>query len=236
MGMRASFQEKCMIAQTTDAELREVTFDRPESRNALTPAALEELQAAFDEAEEPVVYLSGRGSAFCAGADLDVVRGLDAASARDLAAAGQRLARTIETYDGVVVAGVDGPARGGGVELALACDLRIGTEAATFAESGVTHGLFGAWGGTARLPDVVGPGMAMDMALTGRVLDAAAARQCGLLSRVVEDPGAVARSLLDADPAALRTIRRRIADDGDLAEQEAAEVSAFSDLVERRNR
>jgi len=235
MGMRASRQGKSMIAQHTDGSLREVTFDRPESRNALTPAGLDALEAAFETAEEPVVYLSGRGSAFCAGADLEVVRSLDADSARDLAAAGQRVARTIETYDGVVVAGVDGPARGGGVELALACDLRIGTAAATFAESGVTHGLFGAWGGTARLPDVVGPGMAMDMALTGRVLDAEAARQCGLLSRVVENPRAVARQLLEADPAALRTIRRRIADDRELADQEAAEVTAFADLVERRN-
>ena len=223
-----------MIESTVEAGLRVVTLDRPARRNALTPAALSDLLAAVEAATEPVVYLAGAGDAFCAGADLDVVDSLDGDSAAAFARRGQRVAGALASYDGVVVAGVDGPARGGGVELALACDLRVGTPAATFAESGVTHGLFGAWGGTARLPRVVGEGVAMELSLSGRVLDADEARRVGLLSRVVDDPRAIAGSLLDSDPRALRTIKRRLRDTAPVAEQTEREAEAFADLVEHR--
>lgn len=223
-----------MIESTVEAGLRVVTLDRPARRNALTPAALADLLAAVETATEPVVYLAGAGEAFCAGADLDVVDSLDGDSAAAFARRGQRVAGALASYDGVVVAGVDGPARGGGVELALACDLRVGTPAATFAESGVTHGLFGAWGGTARLPRVVGEGVAMELSLSGRVLDADEAHRVGLLSRVVDDPRAIAASVLDSDPRALRTIKRRLRDTGPVAEQTEREAEAFADLVEHR--
>lgn len=223
-----------MIESTVEAGLRVVTLDRPARRNALTPAALADLLAAVEAATEPVVYLAGAGEAFCAGADLDVVDSLDGDSAAAFARRGQRVAGALASYDGVVVAGIDGPARGGGVELALACDLRVGTPAATFAESGVTHGLFGAWGGTARLPRVVGEGVAMELSLSGRVLDADEAHRVGLLSRVVDDPRAIAASVLDSDPRALRTIKRRLRDTGPVAEQTEREAEAFADLVEHR--
>jgi enoyl-CoA hydratase len=223
-----------MIESTVEAGLRVVTLDRPARRNALTPAALADLLAAVEAATEPVVYLAGAGEAFCAGADLDVVDSLDGDSAAAFARRGQRVAGALASYDGVVVAGIDGPARGGGVELALACDLRVGTPAATFAESGVTHGLFGAWGGTARLPRIVGEGVAMELSLSGRVLDADEAHRVGLLSRVVDDPRAIAASVLDSDTRALRTIKRRLRDTAPVAEQTEREAEAFADLVEHR--
>jgi len=223
-----------MIESTVEAGLRVVTLDRPARRNALTPAALADLLAAVEAATEPVVYLAGAGEAFCAGADLDVVDSLDGDSAAAFARQGQRVAGALASYDGVVVAGIDGPARGGGVELALACDLRVGTPAATFAESGVTHGLFGAWGGTARLPRIVGEGVAMELSLSGRVLDADEAHRVGLLSRVVDDPRAIAASVLDSDTRALQTIKRRLRDTAPVAEQTEREAEAFADLVERR--
>jgi enoyl-CoA hydratase len=223
-----------MIESTVEAGLRVVTLDRPARRNALTPAALADLLAAVETATEPVVYLAGAGEAFCAGADLDVVDSLDGDSAAAFARRGQRVAGALASYDGVVVAGIDGPARGGGVELALACDLRVGTPAATFAESGVTHGLFGAWGGTARLPRIVGEGVAMELSLSGRVLDADEAHRVGLLSRVVDDPRAIAASVLDSDTRALRTIKRRLRDTAPVAEQTEREAEAFADLVEHR--
>lgn len=225
-----------MLDVHTEGSLRVVTLDRPAVRNAITPAGLTALGETFEAAEEPVVYLTGRGGAFCAGADLTVVEKLDPDGARRLAARGQQVARTIATYDGVVLAGIDGPARGGGVDLALACDLRVATPEATFAESGVHHGLFGAWGGTARLPDVVGRGEAMDLAVSGRVVDAQEAEYLGLVSRVVDDPKAVATELQGFDDEALRTIKRRIRDDAPLAAQEAAEVDAFASLIASRNR
>jgi enoyl-CoA hydratase/carnithine racemase len=220
-----------MITVSDDGSVRLVTLDRPARRNALTPDALDDLAAAVTETDAPVVALQGAGSAFCAGADFEVVAGLDEAGAEAFARHGQQVARAIETADSVVVACVDGAARGGGVELALACDMRVATPAATFAETGVSLGLFGAWGGTARLPAIVGRGEAMDLALSGRTVDAEAALRMGLVSRVVEDPVAVARSLLEGDHQALRVIKRRVRDDGPTGDQEAREAAAFADLV-----
>lgn len=222
-----------MITTARADGYRVVTLDRPERRNAFTPAGLDALEAAVTEADAPVVLLRGAGPAFCAGADLDVVRDLDGDEAAAFARHGQRVARAIEDCDSVVVAGVDGPARGGGVELALACDLRVATEGASFAETGVKLGLFGAWGGTARLPRVVGEGEAMDLGLSGRVVDAEAALRMGLVSRVVDDPATVAADIAENDAHALGVLKRRLRDDAATAAQERREAEAFADLVER---
>jgi len=226
-----------VIEVETDGDVRTVTLDRPERRNALTPDALDALETAVVAADAPVVCLRGTGSAFCAGADLDAVAGFpDRAAAERFAARGQAVARAIETCDAVVVAGVDGPARAGGVELALACDLRVATDRATFAESGIERGLFGAWGGTVRLPAVVGPSDAADMALSGRVVDAREARRMGLVSRVVDDPDAVAREVGAGDPGALRAVTARLRDDADRETRERRERAAFGDLWENFER
>lgn len=220
-----------MIRVDRDGDVCEVSIDRPERRNALRLEDLDALAAAVADASAPVVYLRGEGPAFCAGADLDVVGGLDREGARDLAARGQRVVRAFETADAVVVAGIDGPARGGGVELALGCDVRVATPAASFAEPGVSLGLFGAWGGTARLARVCGEGEAMDLALSGRTVDAAEANRMGLVSRVVDAPRTVAEEIATHPPDALAALKRRMRDDADVATQEAREVEAFADLV-----
>jgi len=220
-----------VIATAREGDVCVVTLDRPGRRNALTLDALDALETAVTSADAPVVSLRGAGSAFCAGADLDAVAGLpDREAAQRFARRGQAVARAIETADPVVVAGVDGAARGGGVELALACDLRVATPEATFAESGVTLGLLGAWGGTVRLPEVVGRGEAMDLALSGRVVDADAALRMGLVSRVVDDPGVVAREIASNDAGALRALKRRLRDDADRETRERREAAAFADL------
>ena len=225
-----------MIRTTTAGDVCEIRLDRPERRNALTPEGLEALATAVEAATAPVVYLSGAGSAFCAGADLDVVRDLEEPDAAEFAALGQRVARTLETYDGAVVAGIDGAARGGGVELALACDLRVATPDATFAETGVKLGLFGAWGGTARLPEIVGQGEALDLALSGRTVDAEAALRMGLVTRVTDDPRAVADELAAVDHDALRRLKSLVRDDVDQATTEQREREAFADLVGNADR
>lgn len=223
------------------APVRTVTLDRPGRRNALTPAGLDQLAAAVTEAAEPVVLLRGAGGAFCAGADVAVVESLaDRESATAFARHGQRVARALEDADAVVIAGIDGAVRGGGLELALACDLRVATQDATFAEPGVELGLFGAWGGTDRLPEVCGLGEAMDLGVSGRVVDAEAALRMGLVSRVVEEPAAVAREVAEAEPAAVRAVKRRLRDRGDRDEGyrdelEDREAEAFADLVVQRS-
>ncbi len=221
-----------MVRTTVEGDVRVLTLSRPSQRNALDSDTLRELARAVAEASEPVLYLHGEGPAFCAGADLAEVRSLDGDAAADFAALGQRVANELEGYDGAVVAGIDGAARGGGVELALACDLRVATSEATFAETGVKLGLFGAWGGTTRLSRVVGEGEAMDLALSGRTVDAEAALRMGLVSRVTDDPRAVAAELAGVDHAALRTLKRRVRDDTDQETGDERERAAFADLVD----
>jgi len=222
------------VIRIEDADgVRVVTLARPERRNALTPAELDALEAAVTETDQPVVSLRGEGPAFCAGADLDVVADLDRAEAETFAERGQQVATAIEDADCAVVAGIDGPARGGGVELALACDLRVATPDATFAEPGVKLGLFGAWGGTVRLPPVVGEGEALDLALSGRTIDAEAALRMGLVSRVTDDPRAVADELAANDPETLSLLKERMRDDSPPDVQEGREADVFARLVER---
>jgi len=182
--------------------------------------------------DEPVVYIHGAGEAFCAGADLGTVESLDRESAVAFAKQGQQVAKTISEYDGAVIAGIDGPARGGGVELALACDMRIGTPTATLAETGVSLGFFGAWGGTDRLPAIVGEGNAMDLSLSGRIIDADEALRMGLLSRVVEEPLDVARTIAGHDPEAIRAITERLRSRKPKKRQEQEEATAFGNLIE----
>lgn len=219
-----------MIRSTSADAVRVVTLDRPERRNALRPGDLDDLAAAVREATEPVVLLRGAGDAFCAGADLDVVADLD--DPAGFARRGQETAATIAGADAVVVCGVDGPARGGGVELACAADVRVATPDATFGEPGVRFGLFGAWGGTVRLPRIMGEGEALDFALSGRVLDAEAALRTGLISRIVDDPVTVATEIAANEPDALRVVKERVRDDAPVADREDAEATAFARLVE----
>lgn len=223
-----------MIRTRTDGDVRIVTLDRPEARNALQPGDLTALREAFEapdgESHPPVTLLRGAGDAFCAGADLDAVAALD--DPETFARRGQRAAAAIEDSASVVVCGIDGPARGGGVELALSADVRLATPRATLGEPGVSLGLFGAWGGTVRLPRVMGEGDALDFALSGRVLDAEAALRTGLVSRVVDDPRSVADEIAAGDSDALAAIKRRIRDRRDDGTQEDAEAAAFAELHE----
>ncbi len=213
--------------------LRVVTLDRPDRRNAITPSGLEALEAAVADPPRPVVYLCGAGEAFCAGADLSSVAAVaDDGDVEAFVRRGQRTADAIEDSPSVVIAGIEGPARGGGVELAAACDMRIATPEATFAEPGVTFGLFGAWGGTVRLPELVGTGDALDLSLSGRVIDSEEALRIGLVSRIVAEPRSVAETVAENDPAALERIKACLRHRGSKAEREDAEVAAFEALVE----
>jgi len=222
------------IRTARNRDVLAVTIDRPERRNALTSDALGELANAVAGATAPVLCLAGEGSAFCAGADLDTVDTLDGERAREFARLGQAVADALADYDGATVAAIDGAARGGGVELALACDVRVCTPRSTFAESGVTLGLFGAWGGTGRLVDAVGTSAAMDLSLSGRVLDADEALRTGLVSRVVDDPRTVAEEIADNDADAVRAIKGLLADPADHDRQQERERDAFAELVEAR--
>lgn len=222
-----------MIKTIDDGDVRVVTLNRPEHRNALSPSGLEALEEVVLECPTPVLYLRGAGDAFCAGADLSTVAEVaETGAVEPFIRRGQRVADAIENCPAVVIAGIDGAARGGGVELALACDIRLATPEATFGEPGVTLGIFGAWGGTVRLPEVIGLGDALDLSLSGRVIDSEEALRIGLVSRVVEEPRSVAEQIAENDPTALELVKERVRDRSAKTTQEDAELAAFETLIE----
>lgn len=176
-----------------------VTLNRPEKRNAINEEMRAELTAAFArfdaEAAIRTVVLTGAGPAFCAGGDLSVS-----------AAPDPRRPRVIDPLDRFtkpLIAAINGLAFGGGLELALACDLRVAAHGARFALPEVRIGSIPGSGGTQRLPAVVGPSLAAHMVLTGEPIDAAQALAAGLVSQLCEP-----ERLIDTALAHARTIAR----------------------------
>jgi len=193
---------------------------------------LEALEAAIDDADEPVIYLRGRGPAFSAGADLNEVAALegDRDRAADFARLGQRVARTIEDAPAVVVAGIDGPARGGGLELALPVTFVWARPSRPTANRGSASAVR-RLGRDRQVAPVLGEGDALEFALSGRSIDAEEALRIGLISRIDDDPRSVAEEIATNETDALVALKRRIRDDGERATQERREAAAFADLV-----
>ncbi|MBN1272164.1 MAG: enoyl-CoA hydratase/isomerase family protein [Candidatus Aminicenantes bacterium] len=167
-----------------------ITINRPEKLNALNSETIKELQEAFvsyqKDPEVSVVILTGSGEkAFVAGADIGELAGLDAAAGREYVLKGQELSRIIENFDKPVIAAVNGYALGGGTELALACHIRIASDNAKMGQPEVKLGLIPGYGGTQRLARLVGKGLAMELILSGKTIDAAEALRIGLVNAVV---------------------------------------------------
>ena len=170
--------------------VRRITLNRPDKLNALNHATLTELHAAFEAAGTDdsvrVVVLTGAGpKAFVAGADIAEMNGLSPVQARDFSRHGQRLMSRIEQLGKPVLAMVNGFALGGGLELAMACHLRIAADSAKLGQPEVNLGLIPGFGGTQRLLRLVGRGAALELCLLGAPIDATRAAQIGLVSRVV---------------------------------------------------
>jgi len=166
-----------------------VTVNRPDKLNALNAATIGELGEAIDEAQQrddiAAVILTGAGRAFVAGADISELAGKSALEGRRLARRGQEIFRRFETSGKPTVAAVNGFALGGGCELAMSCHIRIASEAAKFGQPEVKLGLIPGYGGTQRLPRLVGRGRALQLLLTGEMIDAQEAFRIGLVNRVV---------------------------------------------------
>ena len=193
-----------------------VTIQRPEKLNALNNDVLKELEQAFADLEQDdrvgAVIVTGSGEkAFVAGADIAELKSLDSAGARVQALRGQAVFQRIESMPKPVIAAVNGFALGGGCELALACHIRIASENARFGLPEVSLGIIPGYGGTQRLPRLVGKGVALDLILSGEMLPAADALRAGLVSRVFPlaelKAGAekLARTILSRGPLALRS-------------------------------
>ena len=182
-----------------------ITVDRPDKLNALNDALMRELGLAIDEARERSdvggVLLTGAGRAFVAGADIAELAGQNAAEGKARAERGQRVFRKFEQSPKPTLAAVNGFALGGGCELAMACHVRLASESAKFGQPEVKLGILPGYGATQRLPRLVGKGRALELLLTGEMIDAAEAHRIGLVNRVVP-----AAQLLDAARAMLAGI------------------------------
>jgi enoyl-CoA hydratase len=214
-----------------------VTLDRPKVLNALNRATLTELDSAFAKIAESdtirVVLLTGAGEkAFVAGADIQELAQVNASEGEALAHNGQRIFDRIESCGKPVIACVNGFALGGGCELALACTLRIGSENARLGQPEVKLGLIPGFGGTQRLPRLVGKGAALKLLLTGDIISAAEALRIGLLDEVVPLDQLMARaeqiaqSIAAVAPIAVRQCLTAVRDGYDLPLSQALQLEA----------
>jgi enoyl-CoA hydratase len=166
-----------------------ITIHRPDKLNALNNATFEDLdhaiQALDASPEVGGIIVTGAGRAFVAGADISELAALDALGARMLSKRGQEVFARFEACHKPVIAAVNGFALGGGCELAMACHVRIASDLAKFGQPEVKLGLIPGYGGTQRLPRLVGPGHAAQLLLSGEIIDANEAARIGLVNRVV---------------------------------------------------
>lgn len=179
-----------------------LTINRPKALNALNQATMGELEAVFgtdyaDRKDLKGVLLTGAGDrAFVAGADIKEFIGVAAAgSGKDMATRGQDVFFLIERFHRPVIALINGFALGGGCELAMACHLRIATDTARFGQPEVNLGIIPGYGGTQRLNQLIGKGKAMEMTLTGNMIDAVEAHRIGLVNYVLPAEEARAKAI-----------------------------------------
>jgi enoyl-CoA hydratase len=169
-----------------------VTLSRPKALNALNLELLEGLRGIIQELyqnnDTKGLILTGDGDkAFVAGADIKEISALSPDQAHDLSKRGQELFKLIENCPKPVIAAVNGFALGGGCELAMACHIRIATENAKFGQPEVTLGLIPGYGGTQRLPQLIGRGKALELMLTADMISAQEAKALGLVNHVVSN-------------------------------------------------
>ncbi len=211
-----------------DGAVRTITINRPDKLNALNRETLAELHAAFDQARADddvrVVVLRGAGAkAFVAGADISEFASLTPVRMREYSRFGQQLMLRIERLGKPVIASIGGYALGGGMELALACSLRIAADGAKFGQPEINLGIIPGFGGTQRLLRLSGRGAALELCLLGAPIGAQRAYELGLVNRVVPadqleaETRKLAAQLATSAPHALRGILDAIALGGEAA-------------------
>jgi enoyl-CoA hydratase len=199
-----------------------MVLNRPNALNALNNETIEQMTAALDEIEaDPknrVLLITGAGpKAFVAGADIRELKECESASQGEEASQkGSKLFRRLETSRLIVIAGINGFALGGGMELCLACDFRVAGDNAVFGLPEVGLGIIPGYGGTQRLPRLIGRGLAMELIATGRKFEAHYALHIGLVNRVVpaaellNNCRATAQEILRQAPLAVEAAKRAL--------------------------
>lgn len=167
-----------------------IKINRPKALNALNSETLKELDNAIEEISKAedvyVILLTGEGKAFVAGADISEMQKLNSLQGREFGILGNKVFRKLEMLEKPVIAAVNGFALGGGCELSMACDIRIASPKAKFAQPEAGLGITPGFGGTQRLSRLVGEGMAKQLIYTGEMINAEEALRIGLVNKVVE--------------------------------------------------
>lgn len=189
----------------TEGKIGVVTIDRPDKANALTVEGTQELAAAIQtlSTTSRAIILTGSGGAFCAGGDFDELTRLSQTNPRESAdflyAGYQHMIRTIRSVDVPVIAAINGHAMGAGMDLALACDLRVAATTAKLGQVWVKVGIIPGTGGAFWVSLLAGAGRAAEMILTGKPIDATTALSWGLVNAVVEPQDVMERALRFAE-------------------------------------
>ena len=225
----------------TDGALATVTVNRPNVMNALNDETITEFQQAFTELEHDgttrVVIITGEGEkAFVAGADISELQKADVITARRISEKGHRLFAQIESSDLISIAAVNGFALGGGCELSMACDIRYAADTARMGQPEVGLGIIPGYGGTQRLPRLVGCGKALELLLSGDMVKADEALRIGLVNAVfpaaelIENAKKLAQKILSKGPLAITAVKRcvRRGLEGSLLAGCSLEMSEFS--------
>jgi len=228
------------ILLSVEGEIGILTINRPKALNALNIETLQDIQMAIREIKEDpalrVLILTGAGEkAFVAGADISEMRGMSPIEAVNFSRKGHQTLDMIQDLDRPVIAAVNGFALGGGTEIAIACDFIYASENARFGQPEVTLGIFPGFGGTQRLPRLIGKGRAKELILTGKMITAQEAFQMGIVNKIcpqgslMEETKKVAAQIASNGTVAVR-LAKMLVDSGlnmDLAEACAFESYAF---------
>jgi 2-(1,2-epoxy-1,2-dihydrophenyl)acetyl-CoA isomerase len=216
-----------LVTEERAGAVATIRLNRPEKLNALNAPLAHELVHALlnvqGDREIRCVVVTGAGRAFCAGGDLELLRDARKRKATDeveeLVLAGKEIAVAIATMPKIVIAAVNGPAAGGGMNLALAADIRIASDQARFAESFAQIGLFPDFGGTYFLPRIVGPARAAELFYTAQMLSAEDALRLGIVTRVVSteqfeaETKKLAESIASGAGLAQRDVKHKMSSD-----------------------
>jgi len=166
-----------------------ITLNRPEALNAFSKEVVDEVLQALEDAKNDenvrVVVLTGAGEkAFSTGADIKAMKEMNALKARELSLMGEKICCTLENLEKPVIAAINGYALGGGLETAMACDIRIASENARMGQTEINIGFIPGWGGTQRLTRLIGKTKAKELVFTGKMIDAKTAEQLGIVNLV----------------------------------------------------
>jgi len=180
---------KYIIYEKSDG-IATIMLNRPEAMNAFSKDVVSEIVNAIEDVRNDdavrVVVLTGAGEkAFSAGADIKSMIGMTALKARELSLMGEKLCLALENLEKPVIAALNGYALGGGLEVAMSCDLRVASETARMGQTEINIGLIPGWGGTQRLTRLVGMTKAKELVYTGKMIDAKTAEQIGIVNMVV---------------------------------------------------